>query len=127
LILLVTNSSYSFSQTDTTKVIITTPTARLVIKDLIQGDSYKLELEAVYGRVRVYEQKIEVQDSIINTQDLKIKNYVKLVEIKDLEIQENNKLILSLKQDLRKAEIKQKLTAAISSAGIGLLVVLHLL
>jgi hypothetical protein len=35
----------SFSQTDTSKVVLPAKTARLIIKDLIEGDGCKLELE----------------------------------------------------------------------------------
>lgn len=127
MILLVTNSSYGFSQTDTTKVILPTPTARLVIKDLIQGDAHKAELLLIYDRSRLYEVKIQAQDSLIATQSTKLVNMENLVNIKNKQIQVNEDVILKLKKDLERSNKRHKISNILTGIGIGTVLTLILI
>jgi hypothetical protein len=61
-ILLLTLSS--FSQTDTTKVKISTPIAKLIVKDLILGDGCKEELKLTQEKVI----KLEAREKEKNSQ-----------------------------------------------------------
>lgn len=70
----------SFSQTDTTKVRIKTPIAKLVVKDLIKYDGTVLELKATQDKVIKLEEREAQKDGII-----------KLLEDKD----KNNKFIIT--------------------------------
>ena len=55
----------SFSQTviDSTKIQLTKPIAKLVIKDLIKGDGAKQELVLFGDKIKLLEQKIFLKDS----------------------------------------------------------------
>ena len=86
----------SFSQTDTTKVVIKTPIARLIIKDLINYDGVTAELKATQDKVLKIEERESQKDSVI-----------KLLEDKD----KNNKFIITTQKsqlDLS-AELTEKL------------------
>lgn len=86
----------SFSQTDTTKVRISSPIAKLVIKDLIKYDGAVLELKATQDKVIKLEERESQKDGII-----------KLLEDKD----KNNKFIIGTQKsqlDLS-AELTEKL------------------
>ena len=86
----------SFSQTDTTKVRISTPIAKLVIKDLIKFDGVTAELAATQDKVFKLEERESQKDGII-----------KLLEDKD----KNNKYIIGTqkKQLDLSAELTEKL------------------
>lgn len=86
----------SFSQTDTTKVRISTPIAKLVIKDLIKFDGVTAELAATQDKVVKLEERESQKDGVI-----------KLLEDKD----KNNKFIIGTqkKQLDLSAELTEKL------------------
>lgn len=86
----------SFSQTDTTKVRISTPIAKLVIKDLIKYDGVTAELAATQDKVVKLEERESQKDGVI-----------KLLEDKD----KNNKFIIGTqkKQLDLSAELTEKL------------------
>lgn len=86
----------SFSQTDTTKVRISSPIARLVIKDLIKYDGVTAELAATQDKVAKLEERESQKDGVI-----------KLLEDKD----KNNKFIIGTqkKQLDLSAELTEKL------------------
>ena len=123
LILLTINTSYSFSQTDTTKVTLPVETVRLVIKDLIQGDFYKKELELIHEKSRIYEVKLDNLESIITTQNNMIVNYQKLLLVKDNQIRESNKVIQELNFEVRKLKNKNNITTIGSGILLGVILV----
>ena len=88
----------SFSQTDTTKVRISTPIAKLVIKDLIKYDGVTAELAATQDKVAKLEERESQKDGVI-----------KLLEDKD----KNNKFIIGTqkKQLDLSAELTEKLNS----------------
>ena len=67
LITLMMTSLNSFSQnvTDSTSIQLKKPIAKLVIKDLITGDGAKNELALTIDKIKLFEQKIVLKDSII--------------------------------------------------------------
>ena len=67
---------FSQSVIDSTLIRLKKPVARLVIKDLIAGDSYKEELSIVSDKVALLENKIVLKDSIENILLYKIDNLV---------------------------------------------------
>lgn len=64
----------SFSQTDTTKVRISTPIAKLVIKDLIKYDGVTAELAATQDKVAKLEERESQKDGVIKLLEDKDKN-----------------------------------------------------
>lgn len=114
LILLVIVSLKSFSQIDTTRVSLGEQIARLVIKDLIEGDGAKKELSITLEKVSLLNQKIVLKDSIINTNTQQISNYNSIVSQKDSQVIMFQNLSDELQNDLRKQKLKNKMTITTS-------------
>ena len=118
LMLLVIVSLKCFSQIDTTKISLQEPIARLIIKDLIEGDGAKKELSITLEKVLLLNQKIVLKDSIINTNTQQISNYNSIVSQKDSQIKLSQDLSDKLQEDLKKQRRKNKITIATSVAVI---------
>ncbi len=114
LILLIIVSLKSFSQIDTTRVSLEEQIARLVIKDLIEGDGAKKELSITLEKVSLLNQKIVLKDSIINTNTQQISNYNSIVSQKDSQVMLFQDLSDKLHNDLRKQKLKNKMTITTS-------------
>ena len=118
LILLLTMSLKGFSQsaTDSTSIQLKKPTARLVIKDLINGDGDKQKLVLFKEKTTLLEQKIVLKDSIISTLNSKVSNFEIMVDTQKQQLALSQELSDRLHSDLKKQKIKTKLTG-----GIGIL------
>ena len=55
----------SFSQTDTSKIILPTKTARLIIKDLIEGDGCQIAMQQTYIKIKKMEERDAQKDTAI--------------------------------------------------------------
>jgi hypothetical protein len=95
------------------------PVARLVIKDLIAGDSYKEELSIVSDKVALLENKIVLKDSIENILLYKIDNLNLIISNTNTQLSLTNNLNKKLTSDLKKQKIKTKLIG-----GIGIITVI---
>jgi hypothetical protein len=104
----------SFSQIDTTRISLEEQIARLVIKDLIEGDGAKKELSITLEKVLLLDQKIVLKDSIINTNVQQISNYNSIVSQKDSQVMLFQDLSDKLHNDLRKQKLKNKMTITTS-------------
>jgi hypothetical protein len=93
----------SFSQTDTTKVIIPTKVARQVAKDLVRYDGCKEELKLTLLKVEKLQEKEAQKDTIIKLLNEKDSTNQFIIQQKDLQIGQYEHLT----DDLTK-EIKQK-------------------
>ena len=124
LILLVMMSLKVFSQSDTTYIIpLEESIARLIIKDLIEGDGAKQELSITLEKVLLLNQKIVLKDSVINTQNQQITNYESVILTKDLQFKSSQELSDQLQKDLKKEKRKSRITIIASIA----IVILNLL
>jgi hypothetical protein len=124
LILLVMMSLKVFSQSDTTYIIpLEESIARLIIKDLIEGDGAKQELSITLEKVLLLNQKIVLKDSVINTQTQQITNYESVILTKDLQFKSSQELSDQLQKDLKKEKRKSRITIIASIA----IVILNLL
>lgn len=97
----------SFSQTDTTKVRISSPIARLVIKDLIKYDGVTVELAATQDKVLKLEERESQKDGVIKLLEQKDKNNIFIIGTQkkqlDLSAELTEKLNKELKGQRRKA------------------------
>ena len=124
LILLVMMSLKVFSQSDTTYIIpLEESIARLIIKDLIEGDGAKQELSITLEKVLLLNQKIVLKDSVINTQTQQITNYESVILTKDSQFKSSQELSDQLQKDLKKEKRKSRITIIASIA----IVILNLL
>ncbi|MCP4481919.1 MAG: hypothetical protein GY817_03785 [bacterium] len=113
LILLGMMSLNSFSQnvTDSTSIQLKKPIARLVIKDLIKGDSFKEELNLITTKYSLLENKVILKDSVINNLNFQINNFNSILETKGSQLVLSQQLNEKLKLEVKKQKFKNKLTA----------------
>ena len=115
-------TAFSQSATDTIPVkIFPIPVVKLIVKDLLSGDSAKAELKLANQHIVVIEDKVKLKDSIIVTMDIKEKNYLKIIEDERQKIGVIQNYTKTLEKDLRKERVKNKFTKLISGAGLAVL------
>jgi len=107
-----------FSQivTDTSSIQLQKPIAKLVIKDLIIGDSFKEEISILNVKIGLLENKVGLKDIVIFDLNSKITNYNSILNVKGEQLTLSQNLSKKLEQDLAKAKLKSKLVG-----GAGLL------
>jgi len=121
LILIGMMSLNSFSQNviDSTSIQLKKPIVRLVIKDLITGDSFKKELSLITTKYSLLENKVILKDSVINNLNFQIVNFNSILSTKGSQLeftkQLNDKLILEIK----KQRIKNKILGGAGLIAIG--------
>ncbi len=115
--------SIAFSQTDTSKAEKSFPisTVRLIMKDLISGDSAKAQLKLTEAEVKELEKKVILKDSVINTLRTKESNYVKLIDSEKEKFQIIQDYSKKLESDLKKEKVKNKFKSVL---GTGIIAVL---
>lgn len=120
LILLMTMSLKGFSQnvTNSTSIQLKKPIAKLVIKDLITGDGAKNELAITIDKIKLFEQKIVLKDSVILNLNNKINNFDSILLTKSDQLLLSQELSKRLEQDLQKQKLKNKLTMGAGILGI---------
>jgi negative regulator of sigma E activity len=98
------------SSQDSTRIQLTKPIAKLVIKDLITGDGAKQELVLFSDKIKLLEQKIVLKDSIIFNLDSQIHNFNSIISTKSNQLLISQELSKKLQVDLKKQKFKNKLT-----------------
>ena len=105
LIILLLVSFKSFSQKDTI-VSLEEPIAKLVIKDLIDGDGAKIELLSLQELLKLEQKKVVLKDSVILNLNTKVLNLEDIIGKKDeqfsLEAEKSKQLEKELKGQRRK-------------------------
>jgi hypothetical protein len=91
----------SFSQTDTTKVKINTPIAKLVVKDLILGDGYKEELKFTQEKVIKLQARETQKDTIISLLESKDINNQFIINTQKSQLQLSQELSDKLHKELK--------------------------
>jgi hypothetical protein len=91
----------SFSQTDTTKVKINTPIAKLVVKDLILGDGCIEELKLTQTKVIKLEAREVQKDTIIKLLEDKDKNNQFIINTQKDQLQLSKELSEQLHKELK--------------------------
>ena len=109
LIILITVSFKSSSQIDTTKILLEEQIARLVIKDLIDGDGAREELAITQEKVSLLNQKIDLKDSVIKYKALQISIWDAVMMKKDSQLVSAKEMMKIMEKDLQRQETKTKL------------------
>ena len=123
IITLITSlTAFSQSATDTLPVkCFPIPVVRLIVKDLLSGDSAKAELKLANQHIIVIEDKVKLKDSIIVTMDIKEKNYLKIIDSERQKFGIMENYSKTLEKDLRRERVKNKFTKLVSGAGLAVL------
>tara|TARA_B110000902_G_scaffold209902_1_gene239854 strand:+ start:745 stop:1110 length:366 start_codon:yes stop_codon:yes gene_type:complete len=101
-----------FSQSDTidsTSILLKTPIAKLVIKDLIYGDGIREELSIITTKVSLLEKKVILKDSVISNLNFQIHNFNNILRTSKSQFQLTVDLNKKLGLSLKKQKIKTKL------------------
>jgi hypothetical protein len=109
---------FSQSVTDSTSIQLKKPIAKLVIKDLITGDGAKDELAITIDKIKLFEQKIVLKDSIISNLNSQIGNFNSIMLTKNDQLLLSQELSKKLETDLKKQKMKNKLTMGAGIVGV---------
>jgi len=120
LVALISVSFKSFSQTDT-KVLLTEPVARLVVKDLVTFDGLKLQYDLTLRRVQTLEEKTLTLQEVINNLQLQLDNRSSVIEQKNAQIENYESISEDLKKALRRERATKKLYKIGSAIGVSAL------
>jgi len=96
----------SYSQQDTTKVILPTKTARLIYQDLLRYDGCKEELKLTQDKLCKVELREVKKDTIISLLEKKDKNNLFIIEQKDSQITQYDLMTKDLQKELRGSKVK---------------------
>lgn len=96
----------SFSQADTTKVLLPTKTARLIAKDLIKYDGCVQELKLTQQKIIKLEEKDAQKDTIIKLLNDKDDNNKYIIHQNELQIGQYEHLTDDLQKELRRSRTK---------------------
>jgi len=96
----------SFSQTDTTKVRIKTPIAKLAVKDLIKGDGCEIELKLTREKIIKLQARETQKDTIISLYKDKDDNNKLIIHTQELQINQYEKLSDDLHKELKNQRTK---------------------
>ena len=123
LIFLMITSWSCFSQIaiDSISIQLEKPIAKLIIKDLLIGDSYRTELSLVNTKINLLEQKVFLKDSIIFSLNTKSSNFENILYTKQDQLSISQELTRNLQTDLKKQKLKTKLfggTGILIAAGV---------
>ena len=121
LILIGMMSLNSFSQNviDSTSIRLQKPIVRLVIKDLITGDSFKKELSLITTKYSLLENKVVLKDSVINNLNFQINNFNSILNTKGSQLEFTKQLNDKLRLEIKKQRIKNKILGGAGLVAIG--------
>ena len=122
LIVLISVSFKSFSQTDT-KVLLTEPVARLVVKDLVTFDGLKLQYDLTLQRLQTLEEKTLTLQEVINNLQLQLDNRSNVIEQKNAQIENYESISEDLKKALKRERATKKLYKIGSAIGVSALII----
>lgn len=101
----------SFSQTDTssTKIQLTKPIAKLVIKDLIQFDGLTQEMQTMQTILTETNDKLLAQGELVSNLQFQVMNYQAILDKKDSQISTASQLSEELQKELKRQSRTKKL------------------
>ena len=112
-------NSFSQNVIDSTSIQLKKPIVRLVIKDLITGDSFKKELNLITTKYSLLENKVVLKDSVINNLNFQINNFNSILDTKGSQLEFTKQLNDKLKLEIKKQRIKNKILGGAGLVAIG--------
>lgn len=113
-----------YAQQDTIK--IPSPVAKLIVKDLVSGDSAKAELKLCNENITLLEKKVTLKDSIISGHVQKGMLYEERIKNEQLKFDAQQLWVDQLRKDNKKLKAKLVFTKLLGTAVIGGLGYLYL-
>jgi hypothetical protein len=124
LIILAFLPIFGYAQQDTIK--IPAPVAKLIVKDLVSGDSAKAELKLCNENITLLEKKVTLKDSIISGHVQKGMLYEERIKNEQLKFDAQQLWVDQLRKDNKKLKAKLVFTKLLGTAVIGGLGYLYL-
>ena len=91
----------SFSQTDTSKVVLPAKIARLIIKDLIEGDGCQMAMQQTYVKIQKLEEREAQKDTAITILKQKDSTNNYIISQKDEQLRLCKELSEKLQKEIR--------------------------
>jgi hypothetical protein len=91
----------SFSQTDTNKVVLPAKIARLIIKDLIEGDGCQMAMQQTYVKIQKLEERDAQKDTSITILKQKDSTNKYIISQKDEQLRLCKELSEKLQKEIR--------------------------
>jgi len=118
-ILLLSSTVFSQSVTDTSKLQISYPIAKMIVKDLVKGDSALALLKVKEDQLALTEKKVVIKDSIISLYKSKELNYLSQVNNEMVKVEGWQKQYSELYKQHRKLKVKYRFTQILTYAIVG--------
>lgn len=115
-------NAFSQNAIDSTKIQLTKPIAKLVIKDLLKGDGLSNEIKTMQVILTETNNKFLSQSDLVFNLKNQISNFERIVNNKDNQVGLSKELSEKLQADLKKQKLKTKLYG-----GVGILAVVGVL
>ena len=103
---------------DSTKIQLTKPVARLVIKDLIQYDGVSIEMQTMQSILTETNNKLLTQTDLVTNLRQQINNFQSIINQQANQVALSKELTARLEADLKKQKFKNKLTAGAGIIGV---------
>tara|TARA_R110000851_G_scaffold110433_1_gene233201 strand:+ start:90 stop:461 length:372 start_codon:yes stop_codon:yes gene_type:complete len=119
-------NSFSQTATDSTKIVLTKPIAKLVIQDIVVGDQIKLELKTLEELLGQTNNKLGTQTVLVTNLNSQITNYRSIIEDLSTKSSIQKDLSKDLEIALKKANRRTKLYkigTTVGAVALGLLLI----
>jgi predicted RNase H-like nuclease (RuvC/YqgF family) len=117
--LLLSSIAFSQSATDTSKIVLSYPVAKMIAKDLIKGDSALSLLKNTEKELTLTQQKSKRQDSLIASYRLKERNYMMQIGNERQKVEGWQEQYQVLQKENKRLKAKYRFTKIVSYAIIG--------
>jgi hypothetical protein len=119
-------NSFSQTVTDSTKIVLTKPVAKLVIQDIVIGDQLKLKLRTLEEILNQTNGKLKTQSLLVTNLESQVLNYKGIVDDLNSKSTIQNDLTRDLEAALKKANRRTKLYkigTTVGAVALGLLII----
>jgi len=117
-------NAFSQNDIDSTKIQLTKPIAKLVIKDLVQYDGVFKELITVQDILKETNNKLNTQAELVTNLKAQVLNYQSIINNKDDQMEQARLASESLQKALKKEKRAKKLYQIGSAVGAGAILLL---
>ena len=119
-------SSFSQTVTDSTKIVLTKPIAKLVIQDIVVGDQLKIQFKTLEEILKETNGKLKTQTLLVTNLESQVLNYKSMVTDLNSKSSIQNDLTKDLEAALKKANRRTKLYkigTTVGAVALGLLII----
>jgi hypothetical protein len=119
-------NSFSQTVTDSTKIVLTKPVAKLVIQDIVIGDQLKLKVRTLEEILSETNGKFKTQTLLVTNLESQILNYKGIVTDLEYKSSIQNDLSKDLETALKRANRRTKLYkigTTIGAVALGILII----